>query len=373
MTTQDFEKGIDITGLNPVNAGDLNNLVDLSAPTVGHGLLLINKDAVLDTPYEVPNATLTVKWKRYIWLRLPHATAVSQTPKIYGWNDNVVSDPVMLKWVEITVDIAAITALITLSDNKATAAVNTANSALVAANNATTSADNALAAIVDANTKADTAIADSTTAQENAATAVETANTAKTAADAAAVLVAAKRDVGAALNPGTANQTLRTSSDATVVEWFSPVNLRAKFSETQNKGTHAGASSAGLNKRVLNTEDYDTGNLASNAGGDITIAAAGVYHFKGLATARENGGHQLFLCKNDDSVLLSGISRYDPDGGENDIAIVEGILVVAAGDVVRLNHYIEKAVATNGLGTASDIAPAGGKEVYAELHITKLY
>src|ERR1051326_8776994 len=92
LTSQDLVHGVDFAAIDPITAGDLNNLVDIAAPFLdtnkhGKGLILVTHDTALDTPY-VPSVATYVKWKRYIWLRIPHPTATDQSPRIYAWNDN---------------------------------------------------------------------------------------------------------------------------------------------------------------------------------------------------------------------------------------------------------------------------------------------
>lgn len=374
MTTQDFVKGIDFTGLPSISGGDLNNLVDLANTSDNHGLVLINKDNIADTPAEVPNASVTIKWKKYLWIRIPALGVEDQTPKIYAWNENVASDALMLKWVEITVDIATAEASAAAAVITANSASDVANAANIAASNATIIANSALEAIDAANDKADNAVSKSEEAATTAATANDTAKTAKDTAEEAKTLAAAKRDITAAINPGTANQLIRTNNASTpAIEWFSPVNLFAKLSERQDKNTPGGSASLGINKRALNTEDYDTGNLVSvAAGGDVTIANAGIYHIKAWAVGwlAAAFSHQLVLADDSDAVLMLGSSGYSNTNGHNSRSEVEGVFSFAANDIIRLNHYFSAALAnTAALGKPANVCD---KEIYAEMFIQKL-
>ena len=46
---------------------------------------------------DVPDATVTTKWKQYLWVRQVGSAAV---PKVYVWNDFATSDATYLKWQE---------------------------------------------------------------------------------------------------------------------------------------------------------------------------------------------------------------------------------------------------------------------------------
>src|SRR5436305_2019125 len=97
LNTQDFDHGIDFTGLPNVTGGDLNNGVDLAQPhqdtaTTGKGLILVTKDTALNIP-DVPDAVTHTKWKKYTWQRVPFDAAA---PIHYGWNEGAALDGTFL-------------------------------------------------------------------------------------------------------------------------------------------------------------------------------------------------------------------------------------------------------------------------------------
>lgn len=220
LTSQDFLKGLDFTGINPATGADHNNLIELAAPasdsaSEGKGIVVWTVDSALDTPV-VPNAVSVTKWKRYIWLRIPHATATVNTPLIYGWNDAAVSHATYLKWVQSTVDLtdvladiaaleadtAQLTGDIANANTLASTANTTANTALTNAANALGTANgaaaNALTAIGLGNqgiTDAAAAQATANTAVTNAAAAQATANSALTRANASGLLQSVMKGV----------------------------------------------------------------------------------------------------------------------------------------------------------------------------------
>lgn len=103
-TNTDFNKGFDFTSALNLTQADLNTLVDDAVPfqeadaLEGKGLIISTKDTALNIP-SVPDAASVVKWKRYIWERIPHSTAASTTPILYVWDNNIVSVATYLKWV----------------------------------------------------------------------------------------------------------------------------------------------------------------------------------------------------------------------------------------------------------------------------------
>lgn len=150
----DFVKGIDFTALVTAAAGDHNTLIDSATPYADKGLILWSVDTAAGVP-DVPNANTTPKWKRYIWLRIPHTSVVppaNTVPYFYAWNDTATSVATYLQWQRIEADfttvnakIAALQAELDASQLDITAATNTANAANSTAGTAATDATNALA------------------------------------------------------------------------------------------------------------------------------------------------------------------------------------------------------------------------------------
>ena len=103
MTTQNFVKGVDFTGVTEITAELLNQLVDLGTVATDKGIVLVSTDTAMNTP-DVPNVNNTTAWKKYIWVRIPHVNADGQTPVLYFWNDNAASDGTFLKWLTIISD-----------------------------------------------------------------------------------------------------------------------------------------------------------------------------------------------------------------------------------------------------------------------------
>jgi hypothetical protein len=370
LSVTDFVRGNDITGIVTPNGGDFNNLVDLAAPISdsvleGKGIILYTKDSLPDTPI-VPDAGTNVKWKRYLWMRIPYFSVANQTPKIYGWSDNGPLDPTLLAWQQIVVDTTSFEAEIAAVLSIANSALASANAAAITASNANVNAASAITAANAANTTAGNAATLAATANTNAAAAQSTADAAATAAAAALVAAGARRDVATALNPGTSRQLIRTNLGATAVEWFNQKDTYVKIIEKQNSNVGAGDAANGVNLRDLNTEEYDTGALAAIAASKVTMKA-GTYKFTIKCPAHTRKDSQAFLIKDsDNSILLQGTSegRIGGDSGVKSYSVIDGIITFAVDTIVRVDHYWAAAGEVDSLGHASGVGPAGQYEVY---------
>src|SRR5574343_578504 len=97
MTTQDIIKGLDLTSLPTVGAADINQAIDNAYMGGTRGLILESTDTALNVP-DVPDASVTTKFKRCLWRRIPHSTAADKTPIYYYWDDADTSDATYKKW-----------------------------------------------------------------------------------------------------------------------------------------------------------------------------------------------------------------------------------------------------------------------------------
>lgn len=189
LTSQDFVHGVDFTGVNPATGADHNNLVDVAAPvldsaTEGKGIAIWTIDSALGVPV-VPNTPAVVKWKRYIWIRVPFAGATIKAPSIYVWNDDAPNDATYRRWLVNATDFTDIQAQIDAIVADVTTVEGIANGAAAMASAANILASNANLNAIAANNTANAAAANATTALANAATAQATAVTAGTLATAA--------------------------------------------------------------------------------------------------------------------------------------------------------------------------------------------
>ena len=90
----DFVHGIDPTAFTSITGAQLAQLIDSATPYTDKGLIITTTDNIDDTP-NVPDASVTTKWKRYLWIRIG---AVAVTP--YVWNDNT-ADVTLLGWTSV--------------------------------------------------------------------------------------------------------------------------------------------------------------------------------------------------------------------------------------------------------------------------------
>lgn len=375
FTEQDLVKGIDFTALTSISATSLNQLVSNCYPVSdsaneGKGLVLWSKDSAADTPI-VPNPVTYAKWARYVWIRA--GFNATYATKVYVWDaNNANAVPALLNWLELTVDLTAIQADIDAVEIIANAAKVSADNAVAIANS---SASLATTANTTANDLADD-VAAATAASTAASTKADTANTNATTAinqsNAAIATANAQKSPAIILTPGATGQMLRTNQGATAVEYFTPSAQYFKFDDTETKGSDNGVAS-GADTIIFNTNTNVNTDLVTldQATGKITCIKAGKYHIKAIIPFC-NMSAQAFLIKDaDGSVLLAGTScKMNPGLSvvyETGQSIIEGLLTMAVGDIIKVVLYNTTNVNTYGLGAAVNICPAGQKEYYGSI------
>lgn len=272
ISTQDFQHGVDFTGLGTTaTASNHNQLVDQGTPTadasvdVGRGLPVTTTDSGVGVPV-VPDAATNTKWQRYIWIRRPNAADTVTVSKLYTWNNALVSDATYKKWTAVTVDLTAVNAAIATANTNASTALAAANTAQSTANAASTAATAASAAATAANnaaaaaqTTANSASSTATTANANASAALTAANSATTAANA---------NIGAARLVGysSAFQQIRANSAGTLAEWFDPRNEQVYIT---NATTQTIATTITWPNAVVRTDTYVIPILTVNSPGAL--------------------------------------------------------------------------------------------------------
>lgn len=361
LTTQDFDHGVDFTGLANVTGGDLNNGIDLAQPhkddaNSSRGLVITTKDSALNVPV-VPDANTHDKWKQYIWQRTPFD---GNAPIHYGWNEDAVADATYLKWLQTEVDFTELNTAINAAANLATIAKTEADQAIALAQAVNTVANAASTNATNALTAANSAVASATAANATATT----ANAAATAATAAA-------------NAATATANAVTTAQNT---YASKHNI-AILAEQSAAGVDLGGLNAGTTNRNINTEVYDASNIVTLAGGKITITNAGTYVFDisvpyvpDLTGANSQHVQAMLINDADGTVLGRGTSscfEFTGIGGVNCLptlhSFIRCVIVATAAQVVKV---VIKAGATNGvLGKASNL---GGNEEYTLVRIEQI-
>lgn len=147
-------------------------------------------------------------------------------------------------------------------------------------------------------------------------------------------------------------------------------NGYVKIENQQTSGTAGGTFTSGSwQTRVLNTEVSDTGNLASLSSNQVTLSA-GTYLVRAQAYAGAVNSHQLRLQNvTDGTTLLTGLNMLSNSTANSaNQASLNGIITVAAGKALELQHRCQTTAATNGFG----LATSWGTEVYAVLEFIKV-
>lgn len=151
-----------------------------------------------------------------------------------------------------------------------------------------------------------------------------------------------------------------------------------RVEDQKTKGTSGGTpTGAAWNTRTLNTEVQDTGNYASVASNQVTLAA-GTYDIRASAPGCRCDVHHLVLWNATDSTLaLDGTSEYSANSGDvqQTRSLVQGRITIATSKAFELRHYFQTSLATSGLGVTSNINDPGGaslSEVYAVFEAWKV-
>jgi len=96
-STQDLNAPFDPTGYVTISGADLLQLIEGATPYDDKGFIIYTLDDGMGNP-QVPDAAVTPRWARYIWIR----QSISNI-SVYSWNDNGNSDPTYLQWVPVSI------------------------------------------------------------------------------------------------------------------------------------------------------------------------------------------------------------------------------------------------------------------------------
>lgn len=88
----DLQAPFDPTGFTSISGAQLLQMTSGAFPQTDKGLVLVTQDGAGPTP-TVPNAILTPKWQKYIWVRVSTTSVTG-----YLWNPNAGIDATYLQW-----------------------------------------------------------------------------------------------------------------------------------------------------------------------------------------------------------------------------------------------------------------------------------
>ena len=150
-----------------------------------------------------------------------------------------------------------------------------------------------------------------------------------------------------------------------------PLLATAYFHAQQQEpsGTQGGSSVAGLNVRILNTVLNNSISGASLASNQITLPA-GTYYISATAPQLQGNPSKLSLYNvtSGSYVIVGQNNSAGTSGGI--LNPMRGIITISTTSVFQLNHYINVASSSNGLGAA--VSQSGVVEVYADIEIWQL-
>ena len=108
LNTNDLITGFDPTGATSITGAQLAQLVNSATPSSDRGLVLFTSDS--GTP-DAPNASVTTKWQRYVWVR---SNTADQTITAYVWNPTLANPvPALLNWFTIASGVIGAQSIIT--------------------------------------------------------------------------------------------------------------------------------------------------------------------------------------------------------------------------------------------------------------------
>ena len=156
------------------------------------------------------------------------------------------------------------------------------------------------------------------------------------------------------------NQVLSRMITPTPSDQYPIVTLK----DIKGQGTIGGASIAGRQVRVLNTEYDPVGACLLFPDNSFTLVK-GRYLCRISVPGYAVGLHKARLWNMSDAVIaLEGTSEYSPAGGAQTHSWIMGVIEPKSATAYRVEHYTAGVVA-NGLG----IAVAQGLEIYTQVEL----
>lgn len=149
-----------------------------------------------------------------------------------------------------------------------------------------------------------------------------------------------------------------------------------KYSNTQSSGAGGGNSTSGSWQTYpLNTEDRDTGGIASLSSNQIVLPA-GTYKARGAITFLNNVGGVVFSAQcrlynvSDSAIIANGLDVYSDSGSTTKITMPSSFadqFTIAGTKTIAIQYQVNVSV-TNGLGAAVSF----GSEVYGFIELEKI-
>ncbi len=164
---------------------------------------------------------------------------------------------------------------------------------------------------------------------------------------------------------------LRSSPAIAVVEVDEDLADFLHVQDQKTNATNGGSSTGGArDTRVLNTVVTNEISGASLGSNQVTLPS-GTYEVKASAPSRAGGPARLFWHDGSSDIVLGLNSHASTNSDVQDHSFLYGRFTIASSTTYELQHWINVAKATNGLGVA-DADSAGNVEIYADVQIKKL-
>ena len=142
-----------------------------------------------------------------------------------------------------------------------------------------------------------------------------------------------------------------------------------KVSETQTSGTAGGTATSGSwITRVINTEDTDTGSIASISSNQVTLPA-GNYLVRASSPFYVTSQSQIRLQNiTASSTLLTGQVASSASNTTTVFSLLSGYFTLVVSSALEIQYQVASTQATNGLGLAGSF----GTEVYTVAEFYKI-
>ena len=139
--------------------------------------------------------------------------------------------------------------------------------------------------------------------------------------------------------------------------------------DEKGSGTHGGSSQTSYTTRDLNTSVTNEISGASLSSNQITLPS-GTYFIYAFAPSHGSDRHTAKLRNTTDSSdTILGTSEYSPSGSTNSHCLIIGRFTISAQKVFEIQHRVQTAYATLGLGVSKDMSETN---IYTNVQIWKV-
>ena len=145
------------------------------------------------------------------------------------------------------------------------------------------------------------------------------------------------------------------------------VTKKAHVWDERDDGENGGTANAGINSRVLNTFEDETGSIIKNVSSNQVFLSAGDYYLRGWTTVVGVDKSQSYLRRASDNSLLVYGASSNASSGDSVVSNLEGSFTLEEDTLVTLDTFAYSSSALAGLGVSN----SNEKNIYSWLEFTK--